>query len=99
MIAAISIIFIVLFDRIIHADEMTDKIQEAAYIQSGLKSEVDLISKWAETWAVTNIVSKSQVVQVGLGAYWIYHNQCVKYRFHGNELDIYADHVDFSFPF
>ena len=81
-------------------DEATDKALEAAYIQTGAKADVDLATRWGEKWANDNIVNKSSIFPVGLGAYWVYRLQ--KFRIslkNGNSVTLYQDHADFNFKF
>jgi len=85
--------------RAIRADEAFDKAQEAAYVQIGLKSEVDKVGRYVETWANETFVSKSAVLRTGLGAYWIYRNQCVKWHFSGNTVNLYTNKFEIVFPF
>lgn len=84
---------------LLHAGEAEDKAQEAAYIQIGLKNEVDKVGRYAETWANETFISKSKVLQTGLGAYWVYRNQCVKWRFDSNTVNLYTNKLEIIFSF
>ena len=81
-------------------DEAADRVLEAAYIQFGVKREVDLVSLQAADYANHAILSKSAALRLGVGAFAAYHRQCLKWPWTGTAtMTIYKDKAELSFLF
>lgn len=80
--------------------EPEDKALEAAYIQTGVKGEVDRVGQYVERVASEKVLSKSALLRLGVAAYASYRRQCVKWPWTDRlSVTLYQDKVEVGFFF